>query len=302
MSIAPTPPCHAATRATAIMPLTRSILLLLAVAPYCPAQDFFFLQMSDPQFGMQTDNRDFRQETASFELAIATANRLKPAFVVVTGDLTNKAGDAAQIAEYHRIAKKLHPAIKLYNVAGNHDVGNQPTPQSLAAYRKSFGPDYYTFRQGELVGIVLNSSLVQQPDQAAQEAARQEQWLKSALEQAKARGARWIVVIQHIPWFLEQADEADQYFNIPKTIRDRYLDLFAGYGVQYVFAGHYHRNAYGTSGPLHMITTGPVGKPIGPDPSGIRVVTVRASEIQTQYYGLGNLPNQVELIAPARVQ
>src|SRR4249920_2975667 len=68
---------------------------------------FFFLQFSDPQFGMFTADKDFAQETANFEFAIASANRLKPAFVVVTGDLVNKAGDPAQIAEYHRIAARL---------------------------------------------------------------------------------------------------------------------------------------------------------------------------------------------------
>src|SRR6266498_3935999 len=88
---------------------------------------FFFLQFSDPQFGMFTADKDFAQETANFEFAIATANRLHPAFLIVTGDLVNKPGDAAQIAEYRRIAAKLDPAIALHNVAGNHDVGNVPT-------------------------------------------------------------------------------------------------------------------------------------------------------------------------------
>src|SRR5437764_3535026 len=95
---------------------------------------FFFLQFSDPQFGMFTADKDFAQETANFEFAIASANRLKPAFVVVTGDLVNKAGDAAQIAEYQRIAATLDRSIPLYNVAGNHDVENTPTAETIAAY------------------------------------------------------------------------------------------------------------------------------------------------------------------------
>ena len=86
---------------------------------------FFFLQFSDPQFGMFTADKDFAQETANFEMAIATANRLQPAFVVVTGDLVNKAGDAAQIAEYRRIARRLDPAIPLYNVAGQSRRGER---------------------------------------------------------------------------------------------------------------------------------------------------------------------------------
>ena len=91
-----------------------------------------FIQMSDPQFGMFTKDANFEHETVNFEFAIATANRLKPAFVVITGDLINKGGDPAQAAEYKRISAKLDPKIRLFSVPGNHDVGNEPTPESLA--------------------------------------------------------------------------------------------------------------------------------------------------------------------------
>jgi 3',5'-cyclic AMP phosphodiesterase CpdA len=70
-----------------------------------------FIQMSDPQFGMYTKDADFKHETANLEFAIAAANRLMPAFVVITGDLINKAGDAAMTAEYKRITAKLDPKI-----------------------------------------------------------------------------------------------------------------------------------------------------------------------------------------------
>ncbi len=242
---------------------------------------------------MYTDNRDFAQETANFEFAIATANRLHPAFVVVCGDLTNKPDDPAQIAEYRRIAHRLDRAIPLYNVAGNHDVGNEPTPESLAAYRRQYGPDYYTFRHGSFEGIVLNSSLIQHPEKAVAEAGKQEAWLELQLQQAQQQVSR-VVVFQHIPWFLQTADEPDQYFNIPKMTRERYLVLFEKYGVHEVFAGHYHRNAEGRTASLRVTTTGPVGKPLGPDPSGIRIVSVKATSVYSQYYGLGNLPNRID--------
>src|SRR5262245_61957497 len=138
---------------------------------------FFFLQMSDPQFGMFTSDKDFAQETVNFEMAIATANRLKPAFVLVTGDLVNKAGDAAQIAEYRRIAGRLDSSIRLYQVAGNHDVENAPTPESVAAYTKLFGPDHYTFSHQGLVGIVLNSTLIHTPNKVPDLLAAQDRWL-----------------------------------------------------------------------------------------------------------------------------
>ena len=70
---------------------------------------------------MYAKDAGFVHETANFEFAVAAANRLQPAFVVITGDLTNKAGDPAQIAEFQRISKKLDPKIKLFAVPGNHD-------------------------------------------------------------------------------------------------------------------------------------------------------------------------------------
>jgi 3',5'-cyclic AMP phosphodiesterase CpdA len=239
---------------------------------------------------MYTDNKSFEHETANFEFAIAAANRLHPKFVVVTGDLVNQPGDAAQAAEYRRIAAKLDAGIRLYHVAGNHDVGNQPTPASLAAYRERFGPDYYAFRDGDFAGFVLDSTLIAAPAQAPEEAAKQEAWLAAELEKAPREGARRLVVFQHHPWFLADAGEADQYFNIPRETRARYLALFRKYGVTHVFAGHYHRNAEARAGGLEMITTGPVGKPLGGARSGIRIAKVSDAGIEHKYYDFGELP------------
>src|SRR5262245_49691371 len=97
----------------------RSLVLawiLAASISLSAAEPFFFIQLTDPQFGMCTTNRDFAQETANFEFAVATVNRLRPAFVVITGDLVNKAGDAAQISEFQRIAGKVDHSIPVYNV------------------------------------------------------------------------------------------------------------------------------------------------------------------------------------------
>ena len=124
----------------------RVLLLLLATVTAAFGQgtgDFFFIQLADPQFGAFTGDRDFAQETANYEFAVANINRLKPKFVVICGDLINKVGDAVQTAEYKRITAMIDPSIPVYAVAGNHDVGNEPTPETLAHYREEFGPDYF---------------------------------------------------------------------------------------------------------------------------------------------------------------
>jgi 3',5'-cyclic AMP phosphodiesterase CpdA len=270
-----------------------AVLLAPELAP--AAAPFFFIQLTDPQFGMFTDNTNFTQETANFEFAVATVNRLRPAFVIVTGDLVNKPGDAAQIAEYRRIVGQIDRSIPVYDVAGNHDVENVPTPASIAGYTNLFGADHYTFRHSGLVGIVLNSSVIHSPQRTTEQLVEQERWLRKELEQARDERARHIVIFQHHPWFLSAVDEPDQYFNIPRERRAQYLSLFREFGVKYLFSGHYHRNAVAHDGELEAITTGPVGKPLDHDKSGLRIAIVRDEGIEHRYYHFGEVPNQVDL-------
>lgn len=278
------------------------VWLALAFASLAPAAEepFFFIQLSDPQLGMFSNNADFVQDSANFEFAVAAVNRLRPAFVVITGDLVNKPGDPAQIAEYRRIVGKIDRAIPVYNVAGNHDVQNEPTPASLAAYVSIFGPDRYAFRFRGLTGIVLNSSVIHSPGRTPTQLAEQDAWLRTELARAKAEDSRHIVVFQHHSWFLNSAAEPDQYFNIPLARRVAYLSLFREFGVRYLFCGHYHRNAEGRDGTIQVVTSGPVGKPLDQAKSGLRVAIVRDDRIDHRYYELGELPTRIELSpAPA---
>jgi 3',5'-cyclic AMP phosphodiesterase CpdA len=253
----------------------------------------FFIQLADPQFGAFTQkDKDFAQETTNYEFAVANVNRLRPAFVVVCGDLINKTGDQTQANEYFRITSKIDRSIPVHAVAGNHDVGNEPTPETLKAYRARFGPDYYSFRHGRIYGIVLDTSVISEPAKVEADADAQEAWLKAELVRARASDARHVVIFQHHSWFLEKADEASQYFNVPIEARRRYLELLKSSGVHYVFAGHYHRNAFGRDGDLEMITSGPVGRPLGADPSGFRIVTVKDNALEHTYYPMGLIPNQ----------
>jgi 3',5'-cyclic AMP phosphodiesterase CpdA len=252
----------------------------------------FFVQLADPQFGAFTSDKDFAQETANYEFAVANINRLRPSFVVICGDLINKVGDKKQADEYFRITSKIDRSIPLHAVSGNHDVGNEPTPETLKAYRSRFGANYYSFRHGRVYGIVIDTSVISAPAKVQSEADAQEAWLKAEIVKARASGAPHVVVFQHHSWFLEKADEPTQYFNVPIEARRKYLDLLKSSGVRYVFAGHYHRNAYARDGELEMITSGPVGRPLGADPSGLRIVTVKDDVLDHTYYGMGLIPNQ----------
>lgn len=102
--------------------MSRLLLIIFFIVILLPAtaesqQPWFFAVLSDPQMGMYAKDKNFTQETVNFKFAIANLNRLHPLFVVICGDLVNRTGDPA-------------------SVAGNHDVGNVPTPSS-AGYQIS---------------------------------------------------------------------------------------------------------------------------------------------------------------------
>jgi len=274
----------------------RSLIWALALSSALSAQTF--IQMSDPQFGMYAKDASFEHETANFEFAIATANRLKPAFVVITGDLINQSGNAAQTAEFHRIAGKLDPQIRLFNVAGNHDVGNDPTLESLARYRERFGKDYYTFRIGDIAGFVVNSSLLKAPAKVADEAAKMESWLKGELARAEQDGVKHLFVFQHIPPFVKEPNEADGYDNLPLSARVSFLKLLHEYGVNHLFAGHCHVAREARDGDLEIHIAGPVGMPLKGGKSGMLIgavsAAVNAEPVTHRYYDFGELPEALQ--------
>lgn len=274
------------------------VAILLPIAAQCQ-QRWFFAILSDPQFGMYAKDQNFTQETANFEFAIANLNRLHPRFVVICGDLVNRTGDSAEIAEYKRILRELDPSIQIYYVAGNHDVGNVPTSATLAGFRSAIGPDYYTFSAEGMLGIVLDSNLIRSPRADPKAAAQQEEWLKKTLASAKSNPGQQVVVFQHIPYFIHNPDEAENYFNIPQPTRRKYLDLLEKSGVKYVFAGHLHRNVIGNDGPLTEIVTGAVGMPLGHFLSGFRVVVVQGQRFNSAWYCFGGIPNRINLQNPA---
>jgi len=277
-----------------------SSLILVCLVPAAGAQvkePFFFIQGSDPQFGWCESahklGSGFAQDTANLEFVIATANRLRPAFLIITGDLVDRPGDPAQTAEYFRVTGKLDPSVRLYSVAGNHDVGSEPTPATLAEYRKKFGPDYYTFRAGGMAAFVLDSPIIVGPKNVPDELAKQEAWLRRELAQAKQDGMRDLVVFQHHLLFIVSPDEKDGYYTLPLERRQKYLDLFREHGVSYVFSGHYHRNVTTNYGPLKLVTTTAIS--CADTQSGIRIVTVKTTGIEHRAYDFGVLPTRIDL-------
>ena len=240
---------------------------------------FFFIQLSDPQFGLfeargAAPGDGSFPETALYEKAIAAANRLRPAFVVVTGDLVQDSDSDQQHAELMRITGQLDNDIPIYFTTGNCDVGNTPTAESLRIYREKFGYENYSFDAGGSHFVVLNSSVCLDPSEVPEEWDSLVEFLRRDLD-VHSPDSNHTIVFMHHPLFGKSVDEPDNgIVIIPRERRRIILDLLRQHEASGVFAGHWHRNHYTADNGMLMITTSSVGYPLGDDPSGYRVVTV----------------------------
>mgnify|MGYP002632315883 CR=1 FL=1 len=202
---------------------------------------YFFLQLADTQYGMYTGNMGFEKEVSLVRQAVEHINRLRPRYVIVSGDLTNATPEHArydaQVARYKQDFSAIDNDIPLVCVCGNHDIGNRPTAESIATYQQNFGDDYFAFWVGGVCNVVLNSSVLKDPSGAPDVLDAQQEWLDLQLAAARKAEAKHIFVFQHHPLFLTQPDEADQYFNLPLMRRTPLLNQFQQAGVRAVFAG-----------------------------------------------------------------
>lgn len=250
---------------------------------------WFFIQITDPQFGMFDNNKSFEKETDLYEKAVAKINILHPDFVVITGDLVHDPNSAAQLNEFKRITAKINPKIPVYYTPGNHDLGQNPDVASLKKYKTNFGDDKFSFEHKGSSFIGFNSSLIK----ARMEKPEQDQynWLVKKLK--RSQKAQHIVLFCHYPFFNKTVDEPTAYSNIDQEFRGKYLDFFKDNKVNALFTGHYHNNKLLNYGPVQLVTTSALGKPLGDAPSGLRIIKIYPERIDHQYYGLEELPDAV---------
>jgi predicted phosphodiesterase len=64
-------------------------------------------------------------------------------------------------------------------------------------------------------------------------------------------------------------------------------------GVDAVFSGHLHKNADARFKDIQMITTSAAGKPLSNDPSGIRIINVFKTGIESDYYSVDEIPQSI---------
>lgn len=255
---------------------------------------FFFLQLSDPQFGFMDNNKSISAETEAMNKAVAAINQLKPPFVVITGDFVNNSKSKEQIAAYKSMIAQIDSSVKVYMIPGNHDIG-KVSRASIDNYKKNYGETHFSFRYGDCAFIGIDSNIIKEADKEREEV--QFKWLEQELQ--KTKDARFKFVFTHCSVFLKRMDEPVNYSNFSLPMREKYVRLFQKYGVNAIFAGHLHNNAYGKVGNMEMITIGPIGKVLGTGYQGMNLVKVYPDRFISEFIALNQFPKEVVMSDPA---
>ena len=255
---------------------------------------FFFLQLSDPQFGFMDNNKSISAETEAMNKAVTAINQLKPPFVVITGDFVNNSKSKEQIAAYKSMIAQIDSSVKVYMIPGNHDIG-KVSRASIDNYKKNYGEPHFSFRYGDCAFIGIDSNIIKEEDKEREEV--QFKWLEQELQ--KTKDARFKFVFTHCSVFLKRMDEPVNYSNFSLPMREKYVRLFQKYGVNAIFAGHLHNNAYGKVGNMEMITIGPVGKVLGTGYQGMNLVKVYPDRFISEFIALNQFPKEVLMSDPA---
>ena len=279
---------------------------------------------------------DWEEEKIAAEQLVAYVNQLEPLprMLVICGDLvhnmpagtetkyTNVKWCEEQRVDFAKAFGGLRPEIPLVVLPGNHDVGNAPTVESLAAYTSCFGDDYFAYWLGGVRCIVLNTQLFSDSTLAQDMQAQQELWFLAILEEVREKQPKHVLIFQHIPWFIDAEDEPRGYFNIPCVTRSKWLQAIASVVdadgrplTRAVFCGHFHNNvlshfgAEGSGGKhkVESIITSSIGRQIARAESaknqdlgirsefkpGCRLVQVGEEGIRHEYVELADhgLPN-----------
>ena len=201
-----------------------------------PANELYFVQLSDTHWGFQGPANPDAANTLKKAVAAVNALEQQPEFIVFTGDLTHTTDDPAErrrrLAEFRTIVSDL----KVKNVrflAGEHDA----SLDNGAAFKEFFGPTYYSFdHKGVHFVAVDNVS-----DPGAQIGDAQLEWLRADL--AKQEKNAPIVVLTHRPLF----DLAPKWDWATRD-GDKAIEILMPYQNLTVFYGHIHQENHHQTG------------------------------------------------------
>ena len=185
-----------------------------------------------------------RQPNPNFLENIQEINLLKPEAVFMIGDLVYGYDDRKEVLEEEW--KKFQEAIHLlkvpyYLVPGNHEIFGEEF--ALELYKKYAGPTYWAQVVGNKLFIALNTEELGYEASLSPEEIK---FLENTLE--KYRDIKKKFILMHRPLWWDYEDH--------NLWMKRIHPLLLKYGVEAVFAGHYHQYEYREINGIKYIVTG----------------------------------------------
>lgn len=267
--------------------MRRILLLLLAVvfmASCAEEKSFVIIQVADSQLGFDAAVKgqepgaeyvnDLTYEAEYLRKAVAEINEIRPDAVVFTGDQVHLPDNQEQWDLFQEIISGIDESIKVLHVPGNHDVSFAQGYMDPTPFTSRFGDDRFVYRTDGVAVVGINTNLIKFDDPSEEE---QFEWLHDAL--TKENDSDVTLVFGHHPFFGENIDEEDGYFQIQKTKRHSYFDLFKEKGVAAVYAGHLHDSREAEYEGIQMTTTTSSAYQLGAGQPSVRVITVKDGKV-----------------------
>jgi Icc-related predicted phosphoesterase len=216
---------------------------------------FSFDAYGDIRFMNPSDTKD--SDPVRRKLIVDKIAEDKPSFLLISGDLVANGGDPRQWEVLDEETTPLRKAdIKIYPALGNHDLRGD-LPEALSNYFERFpylqNSRYYTVRAGNVLVVVLDSSL----DQPGGE---EIQWFDKQID-AVPNDVQFVVIELHHPPITrshpgvmggghsarpQEEDMAKYLESLQQKSRARFV----------VVAGHVHNYERYEQGGVTFITTG----------------------------------------------
>lgn len=198
------------------------------------SEPFFFLHFGDTQ--LAAGSGKLAAQKARFAEAVRQANELKPAFVVIAGDLVG-ARTPPEWAAFDEVLEQFK--VPVFLIPGNHDT---PDPKTREAYVKKYGKDFYEFTYNNSRFVFLNSEFIRPAFAKLPLAAEQWKFLEDTLDDANKQGNAHIFIVTHCPPYykLGEIRGGNAYFVWPPADRKRLLALARKHKVEVFACGHLH--------------------------------------------------------------
>lgn len=268
----------------------------MAVVLAACSEPYVIVQIADAQLGFSSSERckeegvfyddDVTYENEFLKKAVQLVNEIAPDAVVFTGDQVHHADNQVEWTVFKRTISSIDKRVDVLHLPGNHDVvvwdkyvdiekfGENAV--NLSPFERHFPQTAFCHEEKNVALVGINSNLVKYDDAREGD---QFAWLQKVLERNRNKVT---LIFGHHPFFLEDIDEGDGYFQIQKSKRKTYFDIFSKYGVDAVYTGHLHDNAEGRYLGIPAKTTTSVAYQIGDAQPSVRVITICKGEVSDE--------------------